>query len=215
MANRNRGILIELKSYLDCQGISANNFKCKHFECCKGDSDNFTKAKEAYIGTEYVKNRLPRVLFVSLDSGSGDAEPEKRTMEAARDWEQTECDPLTIETPHWYETHELAWRMLRKYDPSLQLKNICPYFAHTNSAKCCQNKARNAQADDRMFENCREYLPKEIEILNPDILVTQGKKAKWVVEWGIYNNPTECYETAGKLETCIDGCNVYVMCDFK
>ena len=202
----NSRISIELKSYLDSQGIAASNFNCKHYEECKGNNDKFTEAKEAYIGTEYEKNRLPRVLFVSLDSGSSDAEPEKRTMEAMRDWEQTECEPLTIETPHWYETHELAWRLLRKYDPSLQLKDICPYFAHTNSAKCCQNKDGRAQADNRLFENCREYLPKEIEILDPDIIVTQGEKARWVIEWGIYKNDSECHKMAEPLEVRTEGC---------
>ena len=62
-----------------------------------------------------------------------------------------------------------------------------------------------------MFENCRKFLPKEIEILSPDILVTQGEKAQWVVEYGIYESWQNCYESAKRLETCVDGCNVYLI----
>ena len=33
-----------------------------------------------------------------------------------------------------------------------------------------------------MFKNCMEYLPREIEILDPDIIVTQGDEAKNALE---------------------------------
>ena len=44
------------------------------------------------------------------------------------------------------------------------------------------NKAHRSLADDRLFHNCRDYLPGELEILNPDILVTQGAWAKTAIE---------------------------------
>ncbi len=44
------------------------------------------------------------------------------------------------------------------------------------------NKKNHAMADQRMFTNCRPYIPGEIEALKPDILVTQGNNAKWAFE---------------------------------
>lgn len=66
-------------------------------------------------------------------------------------------------------------------------RRILPYFAHTNSAKCSMNKERHAQADKELFNNCREYIMREIEILDPLVLVTQGKYASEVLEDAIEN----------------------------
>ena len=83
---------------------------------------------------------------------------------------------------HWYRTHELAWHILKKFDKSLEIKRINQYFAHANSAKCCQNKPSRSQADSTLFENCRRYLAGEMRVLRPDIIVTQGNQAKWGVK---------------------------------
>ena len=91
-----REILNELRQYLDCQGISARHFDCEHYKDCKRNNKNFTEAKEAYVGTEYVKHKLPRILFISLDSGSGDADPNKRTMEDLRKPESVRYNPLKL-----------------------------------------------------------------------------------------------------------------------
>lgn len=201
-----------LRFYLESKGISAKGFKCCHYKECKGDNPNFVKATEPYIGADYIKNELPRVLFVSLDPGSADKDPDSRTLVVIKNIEDSGDNPLSFRRgQHWYETHELAWRLLRKFLPGLQFKHIGSYFAHTNSAKCCQNNKGMAQAKDIMFNNCREYLPKEIEILDPDILVTQGEKARWVVEWGIYSSDKECYKSAVRLETCIEECYVHLI----
>jgi hypothetical protein len=55
------------------------------------------------------------------------------------------------------------------------------YFAHLNSAKCCQNKPAGQQADQILFDNCRQYIGPECAIFEPHIIVTQGDKAKEAV----------------------------------
>ena len=197
----------ELKCYLDSEGISATKFNCKHYKVCKGDNDNFVEASEPYIGIEYEKNRLPRILFVSLDTGYADSDPHKRTMEYYRE-EMKESNPLEITTPHWRETHILAWKTLKRFKPNLKFSDVGTYFAHINSAKCCENNKSKSKASEMLFENCREFLPKEIEILSPDILVTQGTEARWVVEYGIYKNDKDCYDSVDRLEINVDGCEV-------
>jgi hypothetical protein len=85
---------------------------------------------------------------------------------------------------HWYLTHELAWILLRQFQPTLTVEATSPHFAHVNSAKCCMNNPQRRQAANRLFENCRGFIPAEIEILRPDIIVTQGRQGRLVMEAG-------------------------------
>jgi len=55
---------------------------------------------------------------------------------------------------------------------------VTPYFAHVNSAKCSHGLADNRSAPHRVFVNCRGYLKEELHLLNPDIVVTQGREAE-------------------------------------
>jgi len=66
-------------------------------------------------------------------------------------------------------------------------------------------------ADQRLFDNCRPFLPREIEILAPDVLVTQGNRARDVVEFGIYENEETRFENLVTLDTCEDGDKVYTI----
>jgi uracil-DNA glycosylase len=173
----------DVKHFYEEEGISAGSFRCKHLECCKLACANFTEAREAYIGREYEIGTVPRLLFLSLDPGNGDVDPEARTLAACRVWEERQCDVNSLpKNRHWYRTHELALTLLQQFAPKLSLPRIHSYFAHTNSAKCCMNNPGNSSAAPHMFENCREYIPGELIALRPDILVTQGDPAKDAVE---------------------------------
>ncbi len=207
-----RSMRKQLRAYFDSVGLSANNFSCMNCKECKAGNPNFVEATEPYVGVRYEMHKLPRILFVSLDPGSADKDPNTRTMEYARKW-MTTCNPLELHrNQHWYETHKLAWRILRKFLPVLQFRKIGSYFAHTNCAKCCHNNVGNARGPNVMFENCRPFMPKEIEILTPDVLVTQGNPAKWVVEYEIYKDDKECYKKAERLDTCDkDYCKIYII----
>jgi uracil-DNA glycosylase len=177
------GIFGDVKLYYEEQGISAADFRCKHLKCCKLTCTNFTEAREAYIGREYEKRTVPRLLFLSLDPGQGDDGPEARTLAACRDWEERKCDVEELnKNRHWYLTHNLAFELLRPIKKDLSLKQVHHYFAHTNSAKCCMNNPGNSSAAPRMFDACREYIPGELLALQPEILVTQGDMAKVAVE---------------------------------
>lgn len=83
---------------------------------------------------------------------------------------------------HWYRTHEMALALLGQFKPELAVVDTRLYFAHVNSAKCCQNKPLKQQADKVLFENCRRFIPGELRLLDPDVVVTQGGWAKVAIQ---------------------------------
>jgi hypothetical protein len=122
-------------------------------------------------------------------------------METAREWNLKWLPGKGDKPKHWYRTHQFAWHVFNElsntfnialdignvddnYDfkPITEIHKIKPYYAAANSAKCCMNNERRSQADSILFENCREYIIGELSILDPDILVTQGKYARMVAE---------------------------------
>ena len=181
------GMLDKLERYYADRGILATRFTCSHRdECCgglskcrTGSKSCFTGPKSAYVGERYEHahdGRFPRLLFVSLDSGSAEANPTKRLPQAVR--QQTIEGCLGPKNRHWYLTHELAACIFNRIlKTCMTPRQAQPYFAHANAAKCCQNKPRRGQADKRLFDNCRQYLRGELEILCPDIIVSQGDPA--------------------------------------
>ena len=175
----------KLTQYYREAGILSTDFHCQYYEQCVAGSTNLIKGKAAYIGSEYEKRTLPRILFVSLDAGSDqDFEtPEKRTpqgvksIEANQNWQS--FHPLR----HWYATHKLAVLIAQVFNPSLTYDDANQIFAHTNSAKCCIEKKGRDMSPAVLYRNCRNYLPQELSILNPDILIGQGGYAHKAVEF--------------------------------
>ncbi|MFC1488840.1 hypothetical protein ACFL6B_03230 [Thermodesulfobacteriota bacterium] len=194
----------KLKKYYEDNEISPLNFNCKYFSSCVSRAENkdkFTKGHGIWVGAEYEKGKVPKLLFLSLDSGSAELDPNKRTMEAAMKWNQAWLPGKGDKSKHWYRTHQFAWHMFNEcnnafntslpignvdnnYDfkPLNEIHKIKPYYAAANSAKCCMNNERRSQADSILFKNCSEHILGELAILEPDILVTQGKYARMVAE---------------------------------
>ncbi len=174
----------QLYRYYKDNGILSTSFTCSHKEQCGSGSLEFTGPKSAFVSTGYENKscNLPRLLFLSLDSGDGDKNDRNRLPEALRQQEETDRDVLALpKHKHWYRTHELAWYIFKRFDLGIRLEDAKKHFAHANSAKCCMNKPGRKKANSILFRNCQEYLPGELEILCPDIIVTQGAEAKEAV----------------------------------
>jgi hypothetical protein len=177
-------LIEQLTNYYQSKGISAIDFHCPHYRSCSQTSPKtFTTAKEAFVSSGYVKHDLPRIVFISLDSGSAENDPRLKTLESIRVWEEEQENVLALpRNKHWYRTHELAHTILSNFKPDLQIDESRHYFAHVNSAKCCMNNPQRAQANQILFDNCREFIPGELEILDPDIIITQGKWARLALD---------------------------------
>lgn len=176
-------MLSELNLYYGQEGISALDFRCQNLPICSEGNERFVEAKAAFVGTEYERGTLPRLLFVSLDPGSSERNPHRRTPEYVRFQEEYECNVDRLpKSRHWYRTHELALVLLKRFKPDLRIQDTHLYFAHVNTVKCCVSNDNHASASNRLFRNCRRYIVGELAVLRPDILVTQGKQAKLALE---------------------------------
>jgi hypothetical protein len=200
-------MISSLKKYYESCGISALGFSCMHYDECRAECDQiskFTTAREPYIGSHYGKKGIPKLLFLSLDSGDEGEDPELKTIHALRKGNLNLKPKEIPKGRHWYITHQFAWVIFDEFNkqtnskldightdekmhfyPENEIYKIMPYFAHTNSAKCCMNKPQAKQANKKLFTNCRGYIPKELELFKPHILVTQGDFARKVVEEAI------------------------------
>ena len=171
-------MLRKLNAFYESHGISPVGFRCPSRAICSANAPRFTSAKASYVGPSYEDGELPRLLFLSLDSGSANPDPRQRTAKAVRRQNLATDVAALHKSKHWYRTHELAFSLLRQFKVGLTIADTRLYFAHVNSAKCCQNKDHRRQADRTLFENCRRFIPGELRVLSPDIVVTQGGPAK-------------------------------------
>ena len=179
-------MLNQLQAFWTKNGIAAESFTCPHQDQCRrGD---FVGPKEAYVGPQYEEGGpFPRLVFVSLDPGWSYAEPAKRTWQAVRSQVMGYNLEKFPKGRHWYRTVDLAYRILNRFVPQevSSVYQATPYFAHINCVKCCMNKNEaRSQADRVLFDNCKDYIPKELELLQPDIIVSQGNAAWTAVSKG-------------------------------
>lgn len=209
----------EVMAYYTDNGLSVKDFRCPEFEKCEKHAKDgvIIRSKEPYIGKKYAEGSIPKLLFLSLDPGKENVEIEKRTMKYVSDyvpveWYVGEKNPCI--RSHWYRTHEFAFdvfKCLNETHPALfnfeigtlddgrkdnRQPTIGSYFAHTNSAKCCLNLKDSAEADEPLFKNCKAHVIGELGVLKPDILVTQGNRAREVIEAAIKQGKyTRCQYT--------------------
>lgn len=189
-------MLNELRGYYDRTGIAAEGFSCEHERSCRSVCRDMLTPREAFVGSQYEAGLLPRLLFVSLDAANDHPgrEASKRTLAFMRYWEENGlaspagCQPENLHKGrHWYETHLLAYEMLTPIardwlGHSLPFGTIHRYFAHTNSAKCKDAARNTSQGHNRLFENCRGFVREDVELLEPDIVITQGKWGRLAID---------------------------------
>lgn len=191
-------MLDALTAYYRDQGILSTHFTCgfkvpENNGCgvcvcgpasCRSDHcTTSTGPSASFVSTGYEAGSLPRLLILSLDRGIATEPAESRTPQAARRIEGASHEIIDHrKTTHWFRTHELAWYVLRRFDPELGLGEVRKHIALANAAKCCENRKGGSMAGHALFENCRNYLAEELRTLTPEILVTQGDKAKWSID---------------------------------
>lgn len=157
--------------YLD-NGVSSNLERCKNQEQCEKEANprKLWKGAGAHVGSKYGDPY--RVVVVSLDRGdaggnkdSGD--PEKRSLEIESIWGKDL-------NQHMSGTKHLLEAILKNVYPD---ENLFSHYAMTNAAKCCGADKSMSSVPEALYRNCAEFSRREIQLLEPDLVVAQGKMA--------------------------------------
>lgn len=153
------------------------NGGCQFFsECEKGISKSCTfRFDKAKVGVEYGKNpEIPKIVFVGLEG-----------LNEHQGIEETET--VNCYNPHYKGVRYVLAYLLSSYfskeRPDSVLKNCLKdyvetmkYFALLNCYKCAfGDKPKGRPHSESMKEHCQEILFREIEALEPDIVVFQVK----------------------------------------
>lgn len=153
-------------------GILACDFNCKNQSKCMEAATPRTLScgAGAHIGSKYG---YPfKIVVVSLDRGDGSGDIGDRT----RTIENLSYEGLN---PHMKGTLQLLKAFLKNTE---DVNNFFAHFAMTNSAKCCGADKSMASVPEELYKNCAKFSRCEIELLEPDIIVTQGKRALFSLE---------------------------------
>ncbi|MCY3681236.1 MAG: hypothetical protein OXH16_07550 [Gemmatimonadetes bacterium] len=162
-------------------------------DACQAAQENvhFLARTEGVTVSQYYKNRnyrdhrIPRIVVVSLSA----PEPDFSSAENA---ESTKRKTLN---PHWRGTTTTVRSLLHPFieldragDAGDQSTNIIEQlFVHVRTAKCCSSAGGTNQESYRVYQNCGPYLGKELRILKPDVIVTQGNKAHDQAEQHVFD----------------------------
>ena len=159
-------------------GASAGCFHCEEFDesCYPSIVEEIgevevIKGDWTYVGHQYgqamIAEKRAKILFVSMERPLSEPEDFEETQYQFR----TAC--LKRSNPHMGGTDvELKYLL----DDSTPPKDRCQQFALTNSVRCrpSSNSSRS-QSTSTMIAKCQAHTKAMVEVLTPDIIVTQGK----------------------------------------
>lgn len=150
-----------------------------------------TETKMSMVGSQY-STIYPKICVVSLDPPLGNigkfSEPHQRTTHYMAKQENKDYLKGLDRSKHWAMTNIIIKDILGLFGYKSQnglvvkesysgrrIQSVEPYFAHVNIAKCSMNNPNKKKANRKVHERCSSsYLLEELEVLNPDILITQG-----------------------------------------
>ena len=175
-------IIEDLNAYYTIKGISPDDtFHCEK-DCPGAEDSNLARGMQCGIGFRYGEKT--KIVVVSLDcGGGGKANIADRTQGIIDHLYNPHmkgtlyCTSMLLNLFE-FQTKEpwKEWGEVWKGKNKSVVDQAIPFFAMTNSCKCCR-KGSTKQLETEYYKQCSEYKLKEIEILEPDIVIFQGKNA--------------------------------------
>lgn len=167
----------------DCREVCRNAYKHKDEKFTFSPRTEIVEVSQYYAEKKYKGHRIPRIVVVSLSAPKP---------------EQT-CSTVTPSrklNPHWRGTTTTIRSLL---DPFVDLAPVGDWdaksteiigqlFVHVRTGKCSSDLHGRRQEPAKLYENCGEYLGKEVSILEPDVVVTQGGPAHYMAAQHVFEN---------------------------
>lgn len=188
MENIRNEIVSSLNFFYESEGIVPTAmFNCRFkYDCNRRYSiqtptEHLAQGMQCHVGTKYGEHKI-KALVVSLDCGWGGAENmEERTLDVEKG----------SNNPQMKGTLKCISNLLFRTDDN---KESLKYYAMTNSCKCSRPDSPD-QLPDFLYEQCIPFKKQEIEILNPNVIFFQGKKALLGIEfYDIDNQSNDIFE---------------------
>ena len=151
-------------------------FACCHLESCEAAAEprGLCKGAEAHIGKKY--GDPIRLVVISLDTGGSKKEFGEALLKRR---ETIQAVTYDCANPHMKGTIQTL-KHLYGCRPE---RDLLKRFAMTNSAKCSWKDNDASMVPGKLYENCRKHGLAELEELNPQLVVTQGAKARDLLEY--------------------------------
>ena len=164
-----------LMDFYSAHGLLAKDFRCKNSNQCEiaASPRELSRGASAHIGEKYGDPY--RIVVVSLDRGHQSEKTdstESRTNIIEGLWEQKTKQHMT-------GTKKILTALLEKEFASSE--NLFLHFAMTNSAKCSGNDGDRSVVPDALYEKCATFAWEELGLLEPELIITQGKMARNVL----------------------------------
>ena len=146
-----------------------------------------------YQDRKYHGDCIPRIVVLSLsipqpekDQDDEPAENPKTLLRANTHWPNTLVTVRSL--LHHFIVPEKFPAPVRYWEDESR-EEIENLFVHVRTAKCCSNagKTPRAQEPAKVYANCGKYLGEELSILKPDVIVTQGNKARDMAKRHAFN----------------------------
>ena len=116
-----------------------------------------------------------RLVFISLDTGGSKKEPKREfgadLIEHKKD---IQAQTYRCANPHMRGTIKTLRHLYGRDDRD---SDLLKRFAMTNSAKC-SGKESAGMVPDQLYDNCKGHGIAELNELDPQLIVTQGVKAR-------------------------------------
>jgi hypothetical protein len=151
------------------------DFKCPYKVSCLGskDGNRWKSGSWPYVGFKYgegqINGKFKKVFIVGMDRGGYRGSNEEP-------FEKTQFNFREATEKRW-NAHMGGVSLILEF--LLDEKNISEYslqYALTNAVKCSIKSGRmNAVREYGIISNCSNHLEEEIAVLQPDIIITQGK----------------------------------------
>ena len=180
----------ELNQYYACEVMRDGSFLCKHYETCReSHCGPFFEGQVHYVGGHFdaAVNRVPmRVVIVGQEYGHGPALTDATTRRSMIQGSAHAPRGFADRNPHMKGTTH-ALRILFGLPPGEDQAgevldvggsgvHLFDAFALVNVLLCsATDGTTRGQATDTMLTNCSHHFRSVLDILQPTVLICQGK----------------------------------------
>jgi hypothetical protein len=175
-------------------------FRCSNFKnCCRSlgirRRDKIITGSWPYIGVAYGKStiagKLLRIVVIGMDAG-GAKNPVVNFQRRQEEWRCAfEYGIKNPRTPHPTGTALL----LRELVDDKRENRFARQFTFVNAVKCSpKNGKMTSSISSQMCSRCETVLSKELGILKPDVIFTQGSYPRYMIQ-NIFKQNQKIFET--------------------